>query len=156
MADERDAALELLGLVTNADLYKQRIAEYARAKTDADNATKVAQQARHEAEEFVRLADATRNQHVGQIAAAQTRHDQAAEEAARRIRLGNEQAAELLRLRAEITRQQAELDQREALVERAGKALIDRENALIARENDIASNEKDMARRRQKLAEAMG
>lgn len=154
MADERDAALELLGLVTNADLYKQRIAEYARAKTDADNATKVSQQAKQEAEEFVRLADATRNQHVGQIAAAQTRHDQAAEEAARRIRLGNEQAAELLRLKAHVDERLKAVAEREAAVTQTEKDLVDRANAIVLRERVLAEQEKVMMQRRQKLIEA--
>lgn len=136
MADH-DATLSLLGLLTNTDMLKQRLAEFSKAESDAKQAMAKADGAKKEAESFVRLADETRLAHTAQINAAKDEHDKILKEAAERIRVGNEQAAELLRLRTE-------LEERERAVEK-------KENGLHGRESKVEAGLAGLAKREAKL-----
>src|ERR1700726_4487805 len=114
---DHDTTLSLLGLLTNADLFKQRLAEFSKAEADANQAVAKAEAMKKEAETFVRLADETRQAHTSQIAAAKDEHDKSAKEAADRIRVANEQAVELLRIKTDLEQREQSLEQKEGILQ---------------------------------------
>src|SRR6266705_3904114 len=125
-----DPTLELLGLVTNADLFKQRLAEFAKMKDQAEKTMADAERARQAAAEFVKLAEQSRQEHMAHIAASQATHDQTAKEAAKRIQVGNDQATELLRIQDEVDRREKAVAQRESELSQA-QIKLDKDTRMI-------------------------
>jgi hypothetical protein len=147
--------LNTLEVVVNDDRFKQRIAQLAKAKVDADAAVEKAEKAKAEADEFVRAAQQTRQEHESRLAGAKDEHDRAAVEAGERIRVGNEQAAELLRLRSEVEKREKDVAQREATVEIRTKSLDAHDKRLHEREVSMVRREAAHKERVDKLTAAI-
>lgn len=139
----------IAGIVANFEKVSDnlRAAETALAKTKEENA-------KWDAALVQKKQDHGRL--MSELEAKRVAADIAAEEAAARIKLNNEQMAELLKVRDDLKKRQVMVEQREATVVKVSKVMADAENALTARENDIATVEKDLARRKAKLQEALG
>lgn len=118
--------------ITNDDRFKQRLAEFNKRKSEAEAAEARASQAKADAQQFIEQAEQVKQQHTAEIVAAQRKHDDAADEAARRIRLGNAQADELARLKAKHD---------------------ERDKELLAQANGLAAREEKHKRDAQLLAE---
>jgi hypothetical protein len=135
---DRDPTMELMALLLDDGALKQKLAELTKAKADTQQALDRAETAKKEAQAFIDIAEQLRTKHASEIGAAQAAHDAAAKEAAERIRVGNEQAAELMRVKAS-------LDERERLVST-------RETALLAREAKVERELQHIVEREAEIA----
>ena len=135
-----DNVLELVSLLSSDDKFKQRLAELNKGVEDAKIAEDKAAKARSEAEEFIKAADQVRQAHAGELAGHQRRHDEAAAEAALRIQVGREQAAELMRIREEQDVRRKELNTWEDRLRKSEKQLLESAADLTRRRQEYDEN----------------
>ena len=124
---------------------KQAMAEFENLQAEAKQKLEKTKQELGQAK--AALAEATSN-HQGlltEIAAKKTEADASSEEAARRIKTGNEQVAELMRVKAE-------LDEREKVLRVDESRFVEHERLVARREKELADQEAAFVQRSQALA----
>jgi len=138
------AILEALALVGNDERYKSRLAELDKRIKDAEEAERRALKAQKEHDSSKQDADHFVAKRQNELAAAQLEHDTAAKEAAARIELGRQQAAEILKMRQDIERDKA-------AVGMEAEAVYQREKAVAIRERDVEKLSEAVERERAEL-----
>jgi chromosome segregation ATPase len=145
-----ESVLEAIGLVSSADLYKERLLELDRKTREAKAAVEAADKAKEEARNFTDMAEAMKQQHESRLNAKQKEHDDAASEAAARIRVGHEQAAELMRVKEELDAREAKLDEREYELDQRTTEVLETAAAVSARKQKVEAAERQLEEKREK------
>lgn len=144
-----ESNLELLGLLANSDVYKERLLTLEKTTKEANAAKAAAEKATAESKEFIRIADEMKSKHAGELAAKQRAHDDAAGEAAARIKVQNDQAATLLELQQQLDRRAEDLAARERRSAKAYSEITRKGAELAARELTIEREEAKLAKKRE-------
>jgi chromosome segregation ATPase len=144
------------------DKAKQSMALFEKLREEAAGALEKGRdelaKTKKELEETVKaLADAKHNHQglLSEIAAKQAAADTASEEAARRIKTGNEQATELMRVKTELAEQATDVQHKAVELAKKERELDLLGKALDAAEAGYAKRSAALAAREQKLKEAM-
>jgi chromosome segregation ATPase len=144
------------------DKAKQSMALFEKLREEAAGALEKARdelaKTKKELEEVGKtLADAKHNHQglLSEIAAKQAAVDTANEEAARRIKTGNEQATELMRVKEELAEQAADVQHKTVELAKKERDLVHIAKELSDKEFDYVKRNEALAAREQKLKEAM-
>jgi chromosome segregation ATPase len=144
------------------DKAKQSMALFEKLREEAAGALEKARdelaKTKKELEEVGKTLGEAKRDHQGllsEIAAKQAAVDTSSEEAARRIKVGNEQATELMRVKAELAEQAADEQRKEIELAKLGRDLDHREKALSDKEAEYGSRHHALAERERKFREAM-
>jgi chromosome segregation ATPase len=100
--------------IEQPEKFKADIENYIKRRQEAEAAEVKLRQAMTDHEKSKTDTDAFVNKKKAELVQAQQAHDKAAKEAADRVRVGNEQVAELMRVKTELEKREAGVKAREA------------------------------------------
>jgi chromosome segregation ATPase len=142
-------------LDTIFDKARQSLAGFDQLQTDAKLALAKSRRELEETNKALAEAQHDHQKLLAEIAAKKAEADASSEEAARRIQTGNEQVAELMRVKSELAEWDDHLHHRAAEFEKSKRDLDERAKAVSLAEVDYGMRHKALAAREQKLREAM-
>ena len=143
-------AVVLMALLADNEKYKEKLLEYEQQRTALENAAERAEKAQADLAQMRKDTDYSVAKAKNELAAKQKVHDDAAVEAAARIRVGNEQAAELHKRKHELDIREVGLDKREGAVADRETAVKDERVRLAALAYDLQTQAQALADKRRK------
>lgn len=152
MADMTTVPVDIL---LSNEIYKQRLHEFTKARQEAEAAIKTAKAEQARVVELTSAHSAELQKRTAALHAATAAHTQEAGEAAARVRLGTEQAAELLKLRDGLEAREKALAATWQKL-RAERAEHDaHSSAFAARNSALDASKKALVRKHKALKELL-
>lgn len=142
-------------LDTIFDKAKQSLAGFDQLQTDAKLALEKSKRDLAEVNRALAEASGKHQKLMSELAAKKDEADKAGEEAARRIKVGNDQAAELMRVKAELEKRERAVEKRENEAQARVTEAVSHLDNVQKREQEVARRETELKTRFAKLREAM-